>query len=97
MIIPVLPLFSKNLTESFQLIGWVLAADFLGQVISDVPTGYIAERIGRKRGMIIGLLVIAITTGLIFWSTTIWQLFILRFVTGFGMAKRGTREPARSR
>lgn len=86
MIIPVLPLFSKNLTESFQLIGWVLAADFLGQVISDVPTGYIAERIGRKRGMIIGLTVIGVTTGLIFWSTTIWQLFILRFATGFGMA-----------
>ncbi|MFK7803882.1 MAG: MFS transporter [Anaerolineae bacterium] len=86
MIVPVLPLFSKNLTESFQLIGWVLAADFLGQVLSDVPTGYIMERIGRKRGMIIGLLIVGVTTGLIFWSTTIWHLFLLRFLAGFGNA-----------
>ncbi|MFT5196287.1 MAG: MFS family permease [Candidatus Promineifilaceae bacterium] len=86
MIVPVLPLFSKNLTESFQLIGWVLAADFLGQVLSDIPTGYIMERIGRKRGMIVGLLIVAVTTGLIFWSTTIWHLFLLRFLSGFGNA-----------
>ena len=86
MIIPVLPAFADELTNLFQLVGLILAADFLGQVLSDVPTGYIAERIGRKRGMVIGLSIIAITTGLIFWSTTIWQLFLLRFTTGFGTA-----------
>ena len=86
MIIPVLPLFAKSLTESFQLIGWVLAADFLGQVLSDIPTGYIMERIGRRRGMILGLIVLAITTGLIFFTTAIWQLFLLRLLSGFGIA-----------
>ncbi|MEM8858736.1 MAG: MFS transporter [Chloroflexota bacterium] len=86
MIVPVLPLFAKNLTESFQLIGWVLAADFLGQVLSDIPTGYIMERIGRRRGMIVGLAVLAITTGIIFFTTAIWQIFMLRLLSGFGVA-----------
>lgn len=86
MIIPVLPLFARNLTQSFQLIGWVLAADFLGQVLSDVPAGYIMERVGRKKGMIIGIFVMLVTTGLIFWSSAIWQLFALRFLAGFGVS-----------
>ncbi len=86
MIAPVLPLFARNLSESFQLIGWVLAADFLGQVLSDVPAGYIMERIGRKRGMIFGIVVMAIATGLIFLATAIWQLFLLRLCAGFGVS-----------
>ncbi len=86
MIAPVLPLFARNLTESFQLIGWVLAADFLGQVVSDVPAGYLMERVGRKRGMILGLIIIGVATGLIFLVTAVWQLFVLRVIAGFGVS-----------
>ena len=86
MIIPVLPLFARDLTSSLLLVGWVLAADFLGQVLSDVPAGYIMERVGRKRGMMIGILVMLITTGLIFLATAIWQLLVLRFLAGFGVS-----------
>ncbi|MEM9775975.1 MAG: MFS transporter, partial [Chloroflexota bacterium] len=86
MIVPVLPRFANNQTQSFQLIGLVLAADFLGQVLSDIPTGYIMERIGRRRGMIVGLIILGITTGSIFFVTAIWQLFLLRLLGGFGVA-----------
>lgn len=86
MIVPVLPLFANNLTQSFQLIGLVLAADFLGQVLADIPTGYIMEKIGRRRGMIVGLVVMGITTGAIFFVGAIWQLFMLRLLGGFGVA-----------
>ncbi|MEM7803132.1 MAG: MFS transporter, partial [Chloroflexota bacterium] len=86
MLIPVLPLYAREFTAQYQLIGFALAANSIGLVIFDIPTGILLGRIGRKNSMLAGMLVSGLAIGLTFLSTNIWHVILLQFFSGFGIA-----------
>lgn len=86
MLIPVLPLYTREFTNQYQLVGLVLAAEAIGMVVFDVPTGMLLNRIGRKNGMLLGAFTMGLTTALVGFTSSIWVIALLQFFTGFGIA-----------
>jgi MFS family permease len=86
IISPVLPQYALSFSIPVALIGWAISAFALARVVMDIPAGFLADRFGRKRNMIFGLVLIilsAIASGLA--SNYTW-LILARIVGGIGSA-----------
>jgi MFS family permease len=58
------------------LIGWALGGGFFG---------WIGDRLGRSRALMLTILTYALFTGLSFFAQTWWHLFIFRFLSALGI------------
>ena len=65
--------------------GYLIAAFMLGAASGGLVFGWLGDKIGRVRGMALSILVYSIFTGLCYFVTAPWQLFILRFIAALGM------------
>jgi MFS family permease len=86
IISPVLPQYALSFSIPVALVGWAISAFALARVVTDIPAGLLADRFGRKRIMILGLILIvlsAIGAGLA--DTYAWLIFA-RVVGGIGSA-----------
>jgi MFS family permease len=86
IISPVLPQYALSFSIPVALVGWAISAFALARVVMDIPAGFLADRFGRKRNMILGLVLIilsAIASGLA--SNYTW-LILARIVGGIGSA-----------
>lgn len=89
LLVPILPLYATGFEISYGLIGLILAGEALGTLIADVPTGIIQERFGNKQVLMMGFVVTIISTFAMFFAQSIWVVFILRIISGFGRAMYG--------
>ena len=86
IISPVLPQYALSFSIPVALVGWAITAFALARLVTDIPAGILADRFGRKRNMIAGLVLIilsAIGAGLA--DTYAWLIFA-RVVGGIGSA-----------
>ena len=65
--------------------GYLIAAFMLGAASGGLAFGWLGDKVGRVRGMALSILVYSIFTGLCYFVTAPWQLFILRFIAALGM------------
>ena len=86
LLVPILPLYAAGFEINYALIGLILAGEALGTLIADVPTGMIQKRFGNKQVMMMGLLISVISTLALFFVQSIWVVFVLRLISGFGKA-----------
>jgi MFS family permease len=86
MLIPVLPIFAKELAASYGLVGVVLAAQGVGMLVGDVPAGMLTARLGGKKSMLLGIGLSIASTAVLFWTDSILLAIAWRFVSGFGRA-----------
>ena len=86
LLMPVLPLYARSFGVSYGLIGLVLAGESFGKVLSDLPAGMLLRRMGTKRGALLGIACIALSTVALFWARSIPEALIYRLVAGFGTA-----------
>src|SRR5215813_9237378 len=64
----------------------VATAGFLvGAATGGVLFGWLGDRLGRVRAMILSVLTYAIFSGLCGFATTAWQIALLRFISALGM------------
>src|SRR5579872_7013088 len=78
LLIPTLPLYVRSLGASFEVVSIVVAVAGIGTLLSDVPSGLIVGRIGRRPAMILGagsLVITALALGL---STSVGALILFR-------------------
>ncbi len=94
LLIPVLPLYAKELQASYGLIGLVLGAQGLGMLLSDVPAGILSRRLGQKRAMLLGVGCTVLSTVALFWARSVPEAVIYRLLTGFGTALYGVSRHA---
>ena len=86
IISPVLPQYALSFSVPVALVGWAVSAFALARVVTDIPAGLLADRFGRKRIMVLGLILIivsAIGAGL---ADTFDWLILARVVGGVGSA-----------
>ena len=83
MLVPVLPLYAKELDLSYGLIGLVLAAEGLGMLAGDLPAGMLLRRLGQKRTMLLGVGGTALATLALFWAGSTPEVVVYRLITGF--------------
>jgi sugar phosphate permease len=79
---PVLPTLIVEMELTHAQGGLLETAYLIGYIIIKIPAGVIANRIGMKRTLVIGMLGYAIATALNFLAAGFAHLLALRFLTG---------------
>jgi len=87
---PVLPLFAQSLGASAQEIGWIVIASTIPGILISFPAGAIADHFGKRRVIMISLIVFATAPLLYLWVDTSLELMAARFYHGFATAIFGT-------
>ena len=82
LLLPVFPLFVKSFGIPYSLIGVALAAEGIGMLLGDVPSGVLIRRIGKKNAMVIGVCGAAVASFSLFWIGSISLLFLVRLFGG---------------
>lgn len=86
LLVPVLPLYAAEFEIGYGLIGLILAGEALGNLIGDVPAGMLQRRLGNKQILILGFSLTILSTLALFFAQSIWIVFILRLISGVGVA-----------
>jgi MFS family permease len=85
--VPILPVYIRSSGASLSLVGVVIAAYAIPQVLLRIPIGVWSDNLGRRRPLVAAGIIItslgAVGLGL---STDPWLLFLARMVTGIGAA-----------
>lgn len=85
MILPVLPLFAEQLEGATPaLIGLAMSIYGLPQVLLQIPFGLMSDRFGRKKIIIIGLLLFFVGSVIAALSTSIYGILVGRAFQGAG-------------
>jgi len=91
MILPVLPLYAENFEEATPfLVGIAIGIYGLTQASFQIPLGLLSDRFGRKRIIILGLLVFAIGSVIAALSDNIYSIIIGRAIQGMGAIAAAT-------
>jgi MFS family permease len=64
---------------------WIQAAFLIGWAVGGVFFGYLGDRLGRSRTLMLTILTYACFTGLSCVATTWWQLLLFRFLAALGI------------
>jgi MFS family permease len=85
--VPILPIYIQEAGASLNMVGLVLSAYAIPQVLLRIPIGVWSDRLGRRKPLVAGGIIFtslgALGLGL---STTTWLLFLSRMATGIGAA-----------
>src|SRR6266513_2842218 len=82
--VPALPLYARSFGVSFGVASTVLVAFAIGSLVAGMPTGYLVDRVGRRKVMIAGPVLIAATSFLAAAAQSFPELLVYRFLAGFG-------------
>lgn len=77
-----LALYTDALTSTYTLFGIIMGLPWLFSILTDMPTGAFADRFGRKRTMVLGLLGLG-ASGILFYIVSgLLQLFVVLVIFG---------------
>jgi len=79
---PVLPVISREFGMTHAQGGMLETAYLIGYIVVKIPAGVIANRIGIKRTLLVGMVGYAVSTALNFLAAGFMHLFALRFLIG---------------
>ncbi len=86
MILPIIPLFAKDLGAGVAIIGAIVAAHGAGTMLGDVPSGLLAGRLGGRATMIAGGVISAVSAAAMGLSTGSAVLAAFVLVNGAAFA-----------
>lgn len=86
LILPVFSLYAKTLPggDDLGLIGFALGAYGLTQAVFQIPFGIASDRFGRKRVIVIGLLLFALGSFVAAWAPDLHWIIVGRIIQGAG-------------
>lgn len=79
------PLIMKEWQISSAMFGPVFSVATLGWMLGAILFGTLSDRFGRKKTLIAGAAIFTVLTALVYFSTTLTQLLIIRFFIGVGV------------
>jgi DHA1 family multidrug resistance protein-like MFS transporter len=86
IISPVLPQYALSFSIPVSMTGWAISAFALARTFMDIPSGFMADRFGRKRNMITGLILIIVSSIAAGLAESYTWLLVARVVEGIGSA-----------
>ena len=85
MVTPSLTLYAKEgFSDNGFIIGAIVAGYAIGRVITDIPSGFLTDRIGISKTMKIGLLIQILSSIFAGIAPNYWVLFLMRVTEGIG-------------
>jgi MFS family permease len=79
------PVFKQEFSLSYAELGLLVTVFVGAYALMEVPSGLLADRIGRKEVLVIGLLTSSLGTGATFAASTYLEILVLRAVSGLGL------------
>lgn len=89
IVLPLLPFYAERLGASPTKVGALVSIFALAQLISAPVWGRLSDRYGRRPMILSGLLISALAFILFESASTVWLLFLSRFVQGMGAGTIG--------
>ena len=86
LLLPILPLFAGEFSDSYATVGLILAAGAGGNLAADLPVGVLIRRLGRKRVMLAGGLVVSLSLLGLWWVESVFEAVAVQFAGGIGTA-----------
>jgi MFS family permease len=86
IISPVLPQYALSFSIPVALVGWAVSAFALIRMVMDIPAGFLADRFGKKRNMVFGLILIILSSIAAGVAKNYAWLISARIVEGIGSA-----------
>jgi DHA1 family multidrug resistance protein-like MFS transporter len=83
---PILPLYAKDFTSELVLIGAVISGFSMIRFLVELPWGLISDVMGRKRPIILGMLLCMVGAVICSGATDAYQLIVARAIWGVGSA-----------
>jgi DHA1 family bicyclomycin/chloramphenicol resistance-like MFS transporter len=80
--LPGLPELQRDMHTSTSLAQLTITASLLGLAFGQVLIGPWADRVGRRKPLLLGAFLFAISSAAIVWAPNIWVLVLLRLVQG---------------
>ena len=84
IIVPVIPVFAKSFGVSFEIASLVIIVHQLGVTLSSLPIGLLMDRIGRRKILLTGPFLLAISSLLVVTAQSFPELLLYRFIGGVG-------------
>jgi len=86
LIIPIMPEYLSTFGVAGQTLGFLIAAFSLSQFIFSPLAGDLSDKHGRKKLIIVGLIIYGLSQLAFGLSTQLWMLYVSRFFSGLGAA-----------
>jgi len=84
IVVPVLPVYARSFGVAFEVASLVIIVQQLGSTFSAFPTGLMMDRFGRRKIVLAGPILLAISSLLVANSNTFVELLAFRFIGGIG-------------
>ncbi|MBL0313822.1 MAG: MFS transporter [Holophagaceae bacterium] len=82
LLVPLLPIYARELHLGQMRVGLLFGSYAIALVAVTLPLGSLADRVGRRRPMLIGLLALGATTLLFLFAKNYWLLVLARGLQG---------------
>ncbi|MDF2065671.1 MFS transporter [Bacillus sp. Cr_A10] len=86
LVIPVMPQYLETFGVAGQALGFIIASFALGQFLFSPLAGDLSDSLGRKKLIIVGLVIFSASQLWFGMATHEWMLYCARFVSGIGGA-----------
>lgn len=84
IIYPLLPFYATRLGANAAVVGALVAAFSVAQLVSAPAWGWMSDRYGRRPAILVGLLVSAAAYIIFAFADSLWLLFVSRIIQGLG-------------
>ena len=84
LVIPALPVYAKSFGVSFEVASLVIIVQQLGSTLSSLPIGLLMDRIGRRKVVLTGPFLLAISSLLSATAHSFPELLVYQFIAGVG-------------
>jgi multidrug resistance protein len=92
LVAPLMPFYAKRMDAPDWMVGWLISAFAIAQLISSPIWGKFSDRYGRRPAMLIGLFGSALAYVVFGFATSLWMLFASRLVQGLGGGTTGVAQ-----
>lgn len=86
MVAPILPGYAESFQVSYAMVGLVISSFAVTRMVLDIPAGFLGRKYDKKAIMILGLLLIVVSSIIAGFATTYPLLIIARMIEGAGSA-----------
>ncbi|HEX9880568.1 MAG TPA: MFS transporter, partial [Candidatus Binatia bacterium] len=84
IIIPALPVYAKSFGVSFEVASLVIIVYQLGVSLSSFPIGVLMDRVGRRKVLLTGPILLAVSSVLVTLAGSFSEVLVYRFIGGVG-------------
>lgn len=92
MVLPLLPFYALNMHATDVQVGSIIAAFAIAQLVSAPLWGKVSDHYGRRSALLVGLVASAVAFVVFGFATSLWMLFLSRFIQGAGGGTTGVAQ-----